>query len=51
MKNFVFVLNGRYEAVYSTNQKQAEKDMGTACVAAFSSTRDAELFCDLKNKE
>ena len=46
MKHFVFKSsNGSdYELVFSTSMKQAEKDMGSKCVAAFMSKEDAEAF-------
>lgn len=50
MKNFVFYVNGRYEAVYSTSQKQAEKDMGLHCIAAFVFDTMAEDFAEMMNK-
>ena len=44
MKHFVFKsINGSdYELVFSTSMKQAEKDMGRKCVAAFMNKEDAE---------
>lgn len=45
MKHFVFKNNnGDYELVYSPSMKQAEKDMGSKCVAAFIVKEDAEAF-------
>lgn len=45
MKNFVFKnSNGDYELVWSTSMKQAEKDMGSKCVAAFMNEEDAKAF-------
>ena len=46
MKHFVFKsINGSdYELVFSTSMKQAEKDMGRKCVAAFMNKEDSEAF-------
>lgn len=45
MKHFVFKNScGDYELVYSQSLKQAEKDMGCKCVAAFMNEKDAEAF-------
>jgi hypothetical protein len=45
MKHFVFKnSNGDYELVYCESMKQADKDMGTKCVAAFMNENDAEAF-------
>ena len=45
MRHFVFKnSNGDYELVYSSNIKQAEKDMGSKCVAAFMYEKDAVNF-------
>lgn len=43
MKHFIFKINDRYEPVYSTSMKQAEKDMGSKCIAAFLTKEDAEF--------
>ena len=45
MRHFVFEnANGDYELVFSSDMKQAEKDMGSKCVAAFMYEDDAEAF-------
>lgn len=46
MKHLVFKSsNGSdYELVYSNSIKQAEKDMGSKCVAAFMNEEDAKAF-------
>lgn len=46
MKHLVFksLNSSDYELVYSTSIKQAEKDMGRKCVAAFANKEDAEAF-------
>lgn len=49
MKAFVFLINGRYESVISTNQRQAEKDMQAKCVAAFQSVKLADKFAEMMN--
>ncbi len=51
MKAFVFYLNGSYEAVISTNQRQAEKDMDSKCIAAFVSAEDADRFAEMMNSK
>lgn len=50
MKHFVFIIDGKYELVYSTNLRQAEKDMRMTCVAAFLSAHDATKFIEMMNK-
>ena len=51
MKHIVFESsNGEYELVYSTSVKQAERDMGKKCVAAFMYKEDAEKFVHERNK-
>lgn len=49
MKAFVFLINGSYEAVISTNQRQAEKDMGDKCIAAFQTSALADKFAEMMN--
>lgn len=49
MKAFVFLINGRYETVISTNQRQAEKDMGDKCIAAFATSVLADKFTEMMN--
>lgn len=49
MKAFVFLINGRYETVISTNQRQAEKDMRDKCIAAFATTALADKFAEMMN--
>lgn len=46
MKHFVFKSSNGvdYVLVYSTSMKQAEKDMGSKCLAAFMNKEDAEAF-------
>ena len=51
MRHFVFLKkNGEYELVYSTSKKQAEKDMGDFCIAAFMYEEDAKMFVKLYNE-
>jgi hypothetical protein len=49
MKAFVFLINGSYESVISTNQRQAEKDMCDKCIAAFASVALADKFVEMMN--
>ena len=49
MKAFVFLINGSYEAVISTNQRQAEKDIGDKCIAAFQTSALADKFAEMMN--
>ncbi len=49
MKAFVFLINGSYETVISTNQCQAEKDMRDKCIAAFASAKVADKFAEMMN--
>ncbi len=49
MKAFVFLINGSCEAVISTNQRQAEKDIGDKCIAAFASVALADKFAEMMN--
>ncbi len=49
MKAFVFLINGSYESVISTNQRQAEKDMCDKCIAAFASVALADKFAEMMN--
>ena len=50
MRHFVFENgNGDYELVYSISMKQAEKDMGSKCVAAFMYHQDAMNFVNERN--
>lgn len=45
MKHFVFKNScGDYELVYSQSLKQAEKDMGCKCVAAFIPCREGSTL-------
>lgn len=50
MKAFVFLINGKYETVFSTNQRQAEKDMRDKCIAAFMTSELADKFAEMMNK-
>lgn len=50
MKAFVFLINGSYESVISTNQRQAEKDMHEKCIAAFMTVELADKFAEMMNK-
>lgn len=49
MRHFVFKIDGKYELVYSTSLRQAEKDMCSTCIAAFISEKEAEIFVGLMN--
>lgn len=49
MKAFVFLINGSYESVISTNQRQAEKDMCDKCIAAFTTVALADKFAEMMN--
>ena len=51
MKSFIFVIDGKFEAVISTSQRQAEKDMGKKCIAAFYSLNEAERVAALMNRD
>lgn len=49
MKAFVFLINGSYESVISTNLRQAEKDMCDKCIAAFTTVALADKFAEMMN--
>lgn len=49
MKEFVFLINGIYESVSSTNLRQAEKDMCDKCIAAFATSVLADKFVEMMN--
>lgn len=51
MKSFIFIIDGKFEAVISTSQRQAEKDMGKKCIAAFYSLNEAERVAALMNRD
>ena len=50
MKHFIFYIDGEFQCVTSTSQRQAEKDMQAEAIAAFAKNGDAEYYCDIINE-